>query len=582
MSTSKASAHSGLFGVKLNDVMARPTQKSIPTVLRDLFVHLQRTGLHQDGLFRVSVPPDQLLASKSSIDIDGSAESTISTMDPHLTASLIKLYFRELPESLFTHDLHNVLIANFENVSELRQIVQNQLPVHHKKVAEVLFLLLGMVLDNIHMNKMSPNELAVIFGSLLIRPAHETLESIADIPKRAQFILTLIYNADKIFPTTLVTRSIIKKFDAPEITAQRETVEKYKGSLNEHIQTLAVRLGTLKKDLDAATSMEDIVSLTKALKTLHNAFDHYSTSKPSTSSSSASADGSYTPRHIPSYVCKTLLESGHTSLQGPRPTMEDRVIMMDDLNEQYQILSAQTNRAFYAVFDGHAGDRAAEYASQIVAHCIVTEATFTSPDKATQALKDGLIKADAKIVDKANEEGWPDGSTAVLVCIIGEKLYSANLGDSEAIVCVNKGNTRVPHCLVHKHKPTDDSERDRIIALGAPVFRGRILGKLAVSRALGDAEYKVPKAKANFVSNDAYAACLDLNESHEFIILACDGLWDKLTHQEAIDYVHEHLALGQDAHQISALLAQHALDKGSRDNVTVIIVLLKWRPVQQK
>lgn len=34
----------GVFGIKLNDVMARPTQKGIPSVLRDLFVQLQRTG----------------------------------------------------------------------------------------------------------------------------------------------------------------------------------------------------------------------------------------------------------------------------------------------------------------------------------------------------------------------------------------------------------------------------------------------------------------------------------------------------------------------------------------------------------
>jgi len=514
-------------------------------------------------------------------------------MDPYMVASLIKLYFRELPECLFTHELHGDLIQNCDNVSELRRLIQTKLPVHHKKVAEVLFLLLGMVLDNIHMNKMSPNELAMIFGSLLSRPAHETLETIADVPKRAQLVLTLIYNADKIFPTHLVVRSIIKKHDAPEICGQREEVTKYKGTLHDHITSLAQHLALLKQDLDSASSMDDILSLTKALKTLHTAFDSYSkaripssldspSSSLSSSPSSSSSPLSSTPRHIPAYVCKTLLESGHTSLQGPRPTMEDRIIMLDDLNEHFQILSAQTNRAFYAVFDGHAGDEAAEYASQVVAHSIITEANFTSTDKITKALEDGLIKADARIVDKANEEGWVSGSTAVVVAIIGEKLYSANLGDSEAIVCVNKGNSRVPHSLVFKHKPTDDCERDRIIALGAPVFRGRILGKLAVSRALGDPEYKVPKAKANFVSNEAYSACLDLNESHEFIVLACDGLWDKLTHQEVVDFVHENIALGRDSHRISELLAQHALDKGSRDNVTVIVVILKWRPVQQR
>lgn len=546
-------------------------------------------------------------------------------MDANLTASLIKLYFRELPGSLFTHELHQALISNYENVSELRRIVQTQLPVHNKKVAEVLFLLLGMVLDNIHVNKMSPNELSVIFGSILTRPEQETMDTISDVPKRAQLILSLIYNADKIFPANLVVRSIIKKYDVPEISAQREVVDKFKGTLSEHITSLAVQLSALKHDLDTVSSMEDIATLTKALKTLHTAFDSYSKIRPNLlvnsqpsflaindasssddhatgsgdsshpdgsdtngdASSSTQAGGAQTAgsRHIPAYVCKTLLESGHTSLQGPRPTMEDRIIMHDDLNEHFpHTLSAQTNRALYAVFDGHAGDEAAILASEIVDHCIVTEAAFTSSstESVRQSLADGLVKADAKIVDTGNAQKWAAGATAVVVAIVGERLYSANLGDSEAIVCVNKGNTRIPHVLVHKHKPTDDRERDRIIAAGAPVFRGRILGKLAVSRALGDAEYKLPKTKANFVSNEAYTACLDLNETHEFIVVACDGLWDKLTHQEVIDFVHEHLALGQNSQQISEVLAQHALDKGSRDNVTVIIVLLKWRPVQQR
>lgn len=509
-------------------------------------------------------------------NLDGSAEDTIATLDPHMTANLIKLYFRELPGLLLTDELHDAFIANYENVNELRELVQTKLPGNNKKLAEVLFLLLGMVLDNIHVNKMSPNELAVIFGSILVRPLVETLETIADVPKRAQLVLSLIYNADKIFPTNLVVKSIIRKYNAPEICAQRESLEKCKTSLNNNLEGISRDLSSLQKELDSVASIAEMEELTKSLKAT---IENFRDAKPK-----ASTEVVYHPRHIPSYVCKTILESGHTSLIGPRPTLEDRIIMLDDLNDEFQILSAQTNRAFYAVFDGHAGDEVAELASQIVAHCVVTEATFTSRDKekVMKAFTDGLVKADAKIVDKANAEGWQSGTTAVVVTIIGERLYSANLGDSEAILCVNKGNSRVAHNLVHKHKPTDDRERDRIIALGAPVFRGRILGKLAVSRALGDAEYKVPKAKANFVSNDAYAACIELNESHEFIILACDGLWDKLTHQEAIDFAHEQLALGKDAHQVSGLLAQHALDRGSRDNVTVIVVLLHWRPAQQR
>ena len=79
-----------------------------------------------------------------------------------------------------------------------------------------------------------------------------------------------------------------------------------------------------------------------------------------------------------------------------------------------------------------------------------------------------------------------------------------------------------------KHKPTDEAERERITKAGAAVFRGRIFGKLAVSRALGDCEFKPPKAKAYYVTAEPYTNEIQLDEAFEFIVLACDGLWDKV------------------------------------------------------
>lgn len=77
--------------------------------------------------------------------------------------------------------------------------------------------------------------------------------------------------------------------------------------------------------------------------------------------------------------------------------------------------------------------------------------------------------------------------------------------------------------------------------------------------------------------------------------MACDGLWDKMTHQEAVDFVAERMvsttkkrrsapeltllsqAGGHSAQEISSLLANKALDLGSMDNVTVIVVFWKWK-----
>ena len=74
------------------------------------------------------------------------------------------------------------------------------------------------------------------------------------------------------------------------------------------------------------------------------------------------------------------------------------------------------------------------------------------------------------------------------------------------------------------------------------VAKGRIFGDLMVSRALGDLDYKKPKQEENYVSNIPHKEKVKLNSNiHPFFILASDGLWDKLTYQEAIDMTLLHL-----------------------------------------
>jgi len=60
----------------------------------------------------------------------------------------------------------------------------------------------------------------------------------------------------------------------------------------------------------------------------------------------------------------------------------------------------------------------------------------------------------------------------------------------------------------------------------------------------------------------------------EFIILACDGLWDVLTSQEAVDLVKKDLLQGMSVDNICEHLVNHALQIGSRDNVTAMVVML--------
>ena len=134
------------------------------------------------------------------------------------------------------------------------------------------------------------------------------------------------------------------------------------------------------------------------------------------------------------------------------------------------------------------------------------------------------------------------GCTAC-VFVINEKnkkIYFANAGDSRAVICKNG----IGYQMSHDHKPDSSKEKNRIYKSGGWVNEGRIQGNLNLSRSLGDFEYKQDKRlnpKEQMITAYPEINIEIIDDSCEFIILACDGIWDCLTPQEACDYVRSHL-----------------------------------------
>jgi serine/threonine protein phosphatase PrpC len=98
------------------------------------------------------------------------------------------------------------------------------------------------------------------------------------------------------------------------------------------------------------------------------------------------------------------------------------------------------------------------------------------------------------------------------------------------------------------------------------------MGSLAVSRALGDGIFKSPqnKADADFVSALPFINRHLLTPCDQILILACDGLWDVMTYEEAIELADKCQKDGKDAEETSKFLVREALSKGSLDNLTEI------------
>lgn len=99
---------------------------------------------------------------------------------------------------------------------------------------------------------------------------------------------------------------------------------------------------------------------------------------------------------------------------------------------------------------------------------------------------------------------------------------------------------------------------------------------MAVARAFGDSRYKQPKTSQNFVSVDPWLKTVVLNTTHKYLILACDGLWDVCSHEQAAQFAHTAFQSGKTSEQVAKDLVKYALDNKTDDNVTVVIVKIDW------
>eukprot|EP00658_Telonema_sp_P-2_P043888 TRINITY_DN31763_c0_g1_i1.p1 TRINITY_DN31763_c0_g1~~TRINITY_DN31763_c0_g1_i1.p1 ORF type:complete len:351 (+),score=66.79 TRINITY_DN31763_c0_g1_i1:148-1200(+) len=176
------------------------------------------------------------------------------------------------------------------------------------------------------------------------------------------------------------------------------------------------------------------------------------------------------------------------------------------------------------------------------------------------------------------------GCTAVVALLDQTRIVVANCGDSRAVL--SRAGQAVP--LSFDHKPSDACERARICKAGGFLTEAnghhRINGNLNLSRALGDLKYK-QSAHLGW-AEQMITSCPDLVEEaltsqDEFVIMACDGVWDLMSNQEAVDYVGSRLAEGVEPTLICEQLFDHCITQDPKmarglgaDNMTCIIVKL--------
>lgn len=261
------------------------------------------------------------------------------------------------------------------------------------------------------------------------------------------------------------------------------------------------------------------------------------------------------------------------SLQGKRNSNEDQhisVINLDNMNPDYNPIN------LFGVFDGHGGKLVSKYLKDNLPNYFLTKFTKDIYNKTEYASK-YFIKIYNKLQSDL-KESHPRavehcGSTACIGIQFQDnmkknKLWLLNVGDSRAIKC-NVNN--IAEQLTQDHKPNSPDEKKRIESLGGTIeFDGcdwRIKD-LSLSRAFGDLEC------TPYVTHLPQIYKYKISNSDKFIIYACDGLWDILSNQDAVDYVNTMLGDKKCNGNYAKKLAEYALNKGSLDNITVVLQLL--------
>lgn len=241
---------------------------------------------------------------------------------------------------------------------------------------------------------------------------------------------------------------------------------------------------------------------------------------------------------------------------------------------------------FFAIYDGHGGKEGSKLAAEKLHQYLLMNLDGGTPTEA--------LEAAFKATDSAIEFETRAGATAIVAFFEGGKLWVAGAGDARAVILREDGVER----LSHDHKPNDEFERKRIEKLGGRVSRSELyelkgkrekvdendekrkaqleelgaefiqkdvyrIGSYALSRALGDRENKM-------VIPDPEIKGIEIRPGDKRLILACDGIWDVITDEMAADLIRNE----PDPQKAAEILKAAALDRGSGDNLSVMVINL--------
>eukprot|EP00326_Haptolina_ericina_P032803 CAMPEP_0181258020 /NCGR_PEP_ID=MMETSP1096-20121128/50558_1 /TAXON_ID=156174 ORGANISM="Chrysochromulina ericina, Strain CCMP281" /NCGR_SAMPLE_ID=MMETSP1096 /ASSEMBLY_ACC=CAM_ASM_000453 /LENGTH=379 /DNA_ID=CAMNT_0023356383 /DNA_START=12 /DNA_END=1151 /DNA_ORIENTATION=- len=224
---------------------------------------------------------------------------------------------------------------------------------------------------------------------------------------------------------------------------------------------------------------------------------------------------------------------------------------------------------FFGCYDGHGGRDAVDFVRAHLHKMIERELRESATPQAdvSYCVSRAFLKLDHMLL----QLGTYNCGTTASVCLLwrgasgAAELHMANVGDSRCLLLSEKGPLRV----TVDHLATDESEACRVQQEGGQIIGKRVGGSLALTRALGD--HALKGAGGGVSATPHYVRRL-LSAEDRFVVLASDGVWDVMTDDLVYWEVMSHAS--EMAQQLSMRLVMAAIERGTRDNVSALIVRL--------
>lgn len=303
---------------------------------------------------------------------------------------------------------------------------------------------------------------------------------------------------------------------------------------------------------------------------------------------------------------------GYSCMQGWRDAMEDAHIanprMFPPRPEGQR--NGWSDTAIFAVMDGHGGEQVARFCELHLPGEIakrpswdIASALRAAFHRMDELLADPrsihLLKALSKQVPLfRNVDPRLIGCTAVVCCVRPDSIVVANAGDSRAVLC-REGRAID---MSEDHKPNLPSECARIENAGGCVLNQcigphvlpRVNGDLSLSRSIGDLRYKQNASLApehQIICSTPDVRIFQRQPTDEFMVLACDGVWDVFSSQEVVDFIRPRLRELLNGNVRTSLVVENLLDNClspdprrtygiGGDNMTMVLVAFTGLPVE--